>query len=851
MPFYEEVGIDLDGPAPVRVKINWKTCQPIPDRPLGPLSARHAQHDATPACFLGDLPGRPHSHAGSLEAVLGSTAKWSRSQTAAIVPHVDLVNFSRSGVRHMKPRKLRQPPAPKEVPLKGHAAQAQASGASPLMLPGARSSRSTLLGRSIVGVDQMPDILQRLIAGDGVQDMIVATGQLLRLVQGEGEDAAGVRAAVGRYAGILRSLVKLIKLCQPPYQVPLSPSPRALPISAGSCRLLPAPLMNFLHADLEADCAWQAHKPVVMKTLSQLTFYNKANSEILCDEMAFMPQLIIAVFSGVDLLQLETARLINNLAASSELAAQRLCDYPGMLEAIKRLCGNSNFPIRFRAASTVNCLTRHALGSSKMGAALAKSEVVAELRAVSVDEAGSEEQHRQYGFMLTCAAANSMGSIERRTWAADEYHLETAVLVLKRACDGNKFAGVTCRVLPVLVSIRCIAISEANKKALFNKKLVEVLAQFVEEWEEDSSKSLGDQLQCLELAMALLLTMLTVDGKTVVKKALFQTEVKARLHALDFGASLFRAIKLRHSHIAVNLAQRLIDELQLRLPFQEQQSFEAYTNAPAEGLQQESFSSTSSTRMLGTSHSIPRSLNPDFLHPLAAGAGGGPPAIPRPISTAPPETNTPTFDAEFYYGDAMAERPSTNLLWDTSCKRPLVRLCHQHILLNWRRLKAELSAFQPENVSEEGVVPSVDVYKIFGAHRIWLEADDWQAVCATWQSRASHPTSLHLPSLLVDLQKLLATDGTAGGWQGGQDSEVYQLSDGGHSPTSTLDTGLTTHKRYPDERLALLAGLLLKQVEAGRVSSWRKVEWHMMRRIIACLKVASVMHCFEVVCTLH
>ena len=225
MPFYEEVGIDLDGPEPQKIRINWKTCRVVPERELGPLSARHAQHDATPANFVGDFPQRPHSHAGSLDAILGSTARWSRAQTAA---HPDLTNFSRSGVRHMKPRKFRQAPAPKNVPLKGSAAQAHASNSSPLILPGAKSGKTKQISaelkqisaeRSAAGVDQMPEILQRLIAGDGVPDMILASAQLLRLVQGESADAASVRAAVGQYAGILRSLVKLIKLCQPPYQV--------------------------------------------------------------------------------------------------------------------------------------------------------------------------------------------------------------------------------------------------------------------------------------------------------------------------------------------------------------------------------------------------------------------------------------------------------------------------------------------------------------------------------------------------------------------------------------------------------------------------------------------------------
>ena len=47
MPFYEDMGINLDGAEPKRIMINWKTGVSIYHRPLGPASARNAQHDAT------------------------------------------------------------------------------------------------------------------------------------------------------------------------------------------------------------------------------------------------------------------------------------------------------------------------------------------------------------------------------------------------------------------------------------------------------------------------------------------------------------------------------------------------------------------------------------------------------------------------------------------------------------------------------------------------------------------------------------------------------------------------------------------------------------------------------------
>jgi hypothetical protein len=146
--------------------------------------------------------------------------------------------------------------------------------------------------------------------------------------------------------------------------------------------------------------------------------------------------------------------------------------------------------------------------------------------------------------MVTCACGNSIGTIERRTWAANDKDLETAVAVFHAARVGGKFAGVTCHIHAVLLSLRFLTSSEKNKKELFNCGLVEELAAYVEEWEEDLSKDLAVQLGCLESAIDIILRLLTVDGHTLIKTKLFQTEVKKRLRNLEFGASLFRGVFL-------------------------------------------------------------------------------------------------------------------------------------------------------------------------------------------------------------------------------------------------------------------------------------------------------------------
>jgi len=82
------------------------------------------------------------------------------------------------------------------------------------------------------------------------------------------------------------------------------------------------------------------------------------------------------------------------------------------------------------------------------------------------------------------------------------------VLVFKAARNKSAFGGASCKILPLLLSVRFLAVSEANKKTLFNLGLVDELSGFLEMWVEDGDDSLGVQLECLELALSLLITML-------------------------------------------------------------------------------------------------------------------------------------------------------------------------------------------------------------------------------------------------------------------------------------------------------------------------------------------------------
>ena len=220
MPFYEEMGISLEAPEPEKLKLNWKTGAIIVERPLGVLSARHAEHDAGWQAFLSG--------------------------------HPDLNNFGRSGMRHMKAARFSATLEPKRVELKAPEegalkkvttigavdGQDRQDSTTPSALKAPPSAlgtagnasahdrpvstdipRNSAVSRKLALTELLQSILQRLIAGNGVQDMLVACAHLLELVRGEGENSLEVRVALKHYAGILRGLVKLIKLCQPPHHV--------------------------------------------------------------------------------------------------------------------------------------------------------------------------------------------------------------------------------------------------------------------------------------------------------------------------------------------------------------------------------------------------------------------------------------------------------------------------------------------------------------------------------------------------------------------------------------------------------------------------------------------------------
>ena len=219
-----------------KLRVNWRTGAVIRARDVDPLEACHGKHGANERNFLGDAVHRS-SYLGeaqtyvpeeSLQGILNNTPKWCQAgKTAAWNPHVpELVNFSRSGVRQMKQRKLKPSAKPKEVPFKPPSdLQGQTEDESPLTpltpltpLMAGRKSQKTPREQNIQ-VDQLPEVLKRLLFGDGVQDMISATSQLLILLQGDSKNAASARTELSRSKGVLRNLVKLIKLCQGPYQV--------------------------------------------------------------------------------------------------------------------------------------------------------------------------------------------------------------------------------------------------------------------------------------------------------------------------------------------------------------------------------------------------------------------------------------------------------------------------------------------------------------------------------------------------------------------------------------------------------------------------------------------------------
>ena len=445
-----------------------------------------------------------------------------------------------------------------------------------------------------------------------------------------------------------------------------------------------------------------------------------------------LQQLILAVYSSTEALQTEAVRLINNLIASSFDAAQKLSEYSGMLEAIKRLCSHQTFTVRFLGVCAVNGLTRHSLNHPKLNALLMQANIVEGLADKDAkNQAFSEnnEQQRLFGFMVTCAVGNMISTIERHTWTALEPHLETAVHVLKASFGAEKMAGVTFSTQSVLMSIRFLSVSDPNRKTLVQCGLVEELAKFVETWQEDHMTDLANQLKCLELALDLLVTLLNVDGQTVFHKScVFKVEVKKRLRDLDFGAALFRITKDRPSLSAVDYAHRLIKELRLELMPDSRTQTEVVTAGKLGSYKSSPRSKAqNSTRMIGTSSSIPRSAHPAWEHPLKHGCGGAPPSIARPHRAQEPERPC-MADVHFaILADENGSTRASGLAWNTLARRGMTQLIHKQIINNWKRLFADLKRARGEGC----ISTAVDLYKLLGSvHRVWYPADEWEDLVA-------------------------------------------------------------------------------------------------------------------------
>ena len=496
-----------------------------------------------------------------------------------------------------------------------------------------------------------------------------------------------------------------------------------------------------------------------------------------------------------------------------------------MLEAIKRLCSHQTFTVRFLGVCAVNGLTRHSLSHPKLNALLTQANIVEGLMDKDAKNQAFSEQHneqqRLFGFMVTCAVGNMISTIERRTWTALEPDLETAVHVLQASFGAEKMAGVTFRTQSVLMSIQFLSVSDPNRKTLVQCGLVEELAKFVETWQEDPKTDLANQLKCLELSLDLLLTLLNVDGQTVFQKScVFKTEVKKRLRDLDFGAALFRITKDRPSLLAVDYAHRLIKELRLELMPDSRSQAEGVTAGKPGSYKSSPRSKTqNSTRMIGTSSSIPRSAHPAWEHPLKHGCGGAPPSIARPHRAQEPGRPC-TADVHFaILADEDGSTRATGLAWNTLAKLGMTQLIHKQIINNWKRLFADLKRARGGG----SLSTAVDLYKLLGSvHRVWYPADEWEDLVAALsvETFADAEIEVDLTPLLTAADDIIhprpsASDLPSGGNRfmelpstpGGT---LAVLHDGGMLSAESCKTGKISHEGAKE----MAVKMMMKQVQA-------------------------------------
>mmetsp|Transcript_49407 Transcript_49407/g.154930 ORF Transcript_49407/g.154930 Transcript_49407/m.154930 type:complete len:498 (+) Transcript_49407:84-1577(+) len=292
-------------------------------------------------------------------------------------------------------------------------------------------------------------------------------------------------------------------------------------------------------------------------------------------------------------------------------------------------------------------------------------------------EGGSSDQRAIFEFIQACATLNLLPLQDRKGFKVEKNTLATSLRLLSYSLAQRPFSGITFRTIHLFQAINNFLSNEENKILLFRMGLVENLVEYTRAWSEDPSQSLNDQLEVLELAFQMILTMSSLHA------------CKLLLRRQNFGTQIVRFLTSKPSDIVLQYCKGLIEELKYM------ENVQDFLVRPK--------TSMSSHSTMGASRTIPRNTSGQRLRTVPI------------VSTS--------LRREASLSPSVRRKGQFSPLKVEPFKRALrISLVEQAV----RRWKAILAGLQEECFKNKREVPSDAVYQLFTSNDVLPNDHDWE-----------------------------------------------------------------------------------------------------------------------------
>eukprot|EP00960_Hanusia_phi_P073453 768015-Hanusia_phi.AAC.3 len=445
-------------------------------------------------------------------------------------------NLERDGIRFLPDRNFRQP-----IPFISMSAGSDGRNSA--------SSNLQEIPPTITRIDSpgsyLNQTLHQLMHGSGRTETFSAITVLTSLVEGDTERARAARRQVAKTPAVVEGILRYTRVCD------------------------------------------QAQKTQVYKCLSQLALYNEKVCLQILSDLHGVASAIKAASNAPPAAQIEIARLLNNLCAY-ESAAEMINANQSFLDMIKRFCSSPSFLVRFRALSAINALSRF----RQVRSTLQKMRFLEEAVLVMNVEGGDSDQRAIFEFIQACATLNLLPLQDRKGFKVEKNVLATSLRLLSYSLLQKPCSGISFRTIHLFQAINNFLNNEENKVLLFRMGLVDSLVDYTRKWSEDPLESLNDQLEVLELAFQMILSM----------SSLHACKILLRRH--NFGSQIMRYLNSKPSDIVLKYCKSLVEELK-------------YIEEPRDFLVRPKTSMSPNSTM-GASRTIPRTTSGRRLRTISA-----------------------------------------------------------------------------------------------------------------------------------------------------------------------------------------------------------------------------------------